>query len=165
MSNSFSPYPCQIISRANGLDYEFTTSSGVTFLVYFAVETDYFEGAGFANFVVSIGFQPKTGRITRKGFRVPTEDDPQVFITIASAIENYLAAHPHHLVTWVCSRADDQETARHLLFDRKWRLLHRASPMPLRKVNLELAPREYMSIIYRTDSPFKAELEMLLPEE
>ena len=164
MSNSLPPYPCRITTRPGGLDYEFTAAAGTEFLIYFSPEYDFFEGASFANFVVSIGFQPKAGRVTRKGLRVPAEDDPQVFATVAWAIESYLLAYPHHFVSWVCSRADNQEAARLALFDRKWRLLSRYATLPLQKVNLELAPREFMSIVYRADSPFRAELEALLPE-
>ena len=164
MLNSLRPYPCQVTSGDDGTDYEFTTAGGTKFIVYFTSEVDFFEGADFNDLVVTIGFRPQAGRVTRPGFRVPASDDPQLFTTIAWVIESYLMQHPQRLVVWVCSTADNQEAARLALFDRKWRLLSRYATLLLRKVNLELAPREFMSIVYRADSPFRAELEALLPE-
>jgi hypothetical protein len=165
MLSSSSPYPCLVTTRADGRDYEFTTASGAGFVIYFSDETDFFDGAAFADAVVSIGFKPTAGRHTRRGFRVPTDQDPQLFATIAWAIETYLEQYPHRLIVWVCSTLDDQEVARKLLFDRKYRLWCRQSSLAIVKKDLEITARDLMFIVYRADSPFRAELEALLPEE
>ena len=165
MSNSLLPYPCRITVREDGLDYEFTTTRGTEFIVYFFNEYDFFEGALFAESVVAIGFRPKSGWVTRRGFRMPAEDDPQVFATIAWAIEAYLTQHQHQLITWVCSTLDRQEAARHALFDRKYRQWQKQTALELIKKDLELAPREFMSLVYRQDNQFRAELEALLPDD
>ena len=113
MSSSSRPYNCRITARANGLDYEFATARGTEFSRYFTSEADFFEGAAFAESVVAVGFRPKHGRVTRRGFRMPADDDPLLFATLAWAIDTYLAQQPNQIVTWVCSTADHQEAARH----------------------------------------------------
>lgn len=49
-------------------------------------------------------------------------------------------------------------------FDRKYRLWCRQSSLAIVKKDLEITARDLMSIVYRADSPFRAELEALLPE-
>ena len=73
--------------------------------------------------------------------------------------------YPNQLVIWVCSTLDDQETARKSLFDRKYRLWCQRSSLGIIKKDVEITPRDLMSIVYRTDSRFRAELEALLPQE
>ena len=165
MLNSSSPYPCLVTTRPDGWDYEFTTANGASFAIYFSNETDFFDGTEFANAVVSVGFKPTAGRRTRRGFRLPTNDDPQLFTTIAWAIETYLVQYPNQIVIWVCSTLDDQEVARKSLFDRKYRLWCQRSSLAIVKRDVEITPRDLMSIVYRADSRFRTELEALLPEE
>jgi len=131
--------------------FEFITSSGRTYRIYFDHLSKIFPDERVDQYAVYFGFD------CSPPFQVLNRvHDPRVGITIMSVIEDFFHVNPQNILVYVCSGLDGQDRHRQISF-AKW---YNASPL---KADFKLAKKKftdtYCGVIYDARHPELAIIE------
>lgn len=146
--------PYQVQENESGITFK--TEFGITYQLAFESNVKEFPYNSFGDDCVTLSIIPLNG-YSRQG-SYSGLGDPRIEITIMDQLLRLFDLNPLLVINYSCDLTDNLERHRNIIFGRRY-LTHLQPRDIIRKKHTNVSERVYISVLYRGDNPYKAEIE------